>query len=353
MSGLFVREYESGGDLIGTTPLDGRLAMAGLVAPAGAFGGRPGVLAGGVVSGTSSTSPMRYSVAPIHAALSRSVGDGVIVVGVAEVTLVETSGAPGSGSRTDVIWMRHLDVDAGDATNAPLIGVAVGSVGGGVPAIPAGAIELGRATVSAGVTQTSAATISHANTQRTAMRGAPIPVESQAQRDALSALASMSTPIEVEWLGTGRRQRNVGSGWADVVGTAPVAWTPSLLASTTAPSLGAGNTRVGYWSRDATGWVHGWGTITFGSSGVSEGSGAYQVSLPHPNADTSAMCGTAYLTDSTALSSGGRRLAALVGLTSTSASLIEHGASSSVQHNSPWTWAAGDIIRYQFSYRGA
>lgn len=57
------------------------------------------------------------------------------------------------------------------------------------------------------------------------------------------------------------------------------AYTPTLTASVTPPTLGLGSSAVGYYKRVGH-WVDGYAVITFGSSGVAAGSGYYGLSLP-------------------------------------------------------------------------
>ncbi|MHB1063522.1 MAG: hypothetical protein ACYC1Z_03350 [Georgenia sp.] len=133
----------------GTTALEARKALAGLVPSAG-------VIDGMVASGTTG---WQYSVGAGHYAVEHAEG-GVSLGANDGPLLVPTDPAPQTGSRIDVIWVMHKDAVT-DADSAPLVGVTQGPASGTpqVPAIPAGAVELNRAVVPAGAPDTLGATI--------------------------------------------------------------------------------------------------------------------------------------------------------------------------------------------------
>ena len=171
-NGLFIRPDDNKG----TTPLEARLALAGLFT---SFG----VIDGGAVTGRSSWA---YNVAPMKVVSSRSATDGAVLFANDSSAVVGSGGegttippAPGTGARIDIIFAKHNDVDNGDATSAPVFGVASGTASGSpvAPTIPVGAIELGRATVAAGATNTAHANVTISSAFRTAsLRGAVLPV---------------------------------------------------------------------------------------------------------------------------------------------------------------------------------
>jgi len=219
--GLFVRK--SG--VYGTTPVAARKDIAGLVASTAAFGARPGVISGCVVSGT--TSGWTYSVSAGHLVTVRSAADGAMPWGNDAAATVATSAAPASGSRIDLITAYHNDVDNGDGDNDPVLGVVQGTAGspGVAPSLPTGAIELGRCTLTSGASNTQGGTFSSASVQYTSSRGGPIPVTGLTQRTAMTSAASLTNPVTVYRLDTGAVQRNVGAGWF-VVDDGGAAWTP-------------------------------------------------------------------------------------------------------------------------------
>lgn len=211
--GLFVRKDATRG----TTPVEARKALAGLLTPAGAFGARPGVLSGFTVTGTTGWA---YSISGGHIATSRGASDGVILAANDGAATTVTDPAPGTGGRIDIVWVKHSDVDAGDATSSNDFGVARGVVSGSpvAPALPVGATELARATVLAGATSTSHANVTITNTaQRTGLRGGVIVVPTAAARLALGAPAT-STAYYVHQVDTGALWVNAGDGWRAVAG---------------------------------------------------------------------------------------------------------------------------------------
>lgn len=216
---------------------EARLDDAGLLAVQGPslIDIRTGVLHGpgstALVTSTTDTAPMAYLVAPHHWNSSRGVNsDGVYRGALAVATRVTTTAAPGSGTRTDVIWVKQNDQNSTltpDANDNDVYGCTQGAVGGGKPAIPVGALELATATVAAGAVSTASAQVTITNTARqTVAHGAPIPVRSTAERTALQnawgATGGLSVkrldvagfPME-EWDGAGWRRYRMESdtGW--------------------------------------------------------------------------------------------------------------------------------------------
>jgi hypothetical protein len=188
------------------------MALAGVLAPVSAgAGGRPGVLGGLVVTGTSGWT---YTVSGGHLATSKGATDGVAVWANDADTTVATSVAPGTGSRVDIVYALHRDVDAGDANSAPTFGVAQGV------AAPAGAVELARFTIPAGATGTAGGTADVSQRQWSALRGVPIPVTGTAQRDAIT-WGSMSNPARVWRIDKGFVEVNTGGGWFRADGAGP------------------------------------------------------------------------------------------------------------------------------------
>lgn len=216
----------------GTVALETRKMLAGLLAPAGGIAGRPGVLLGApaaLVTGSASTSPWQYNVDKALFGVSRGESDGAHIFGNDGATTVPTIAAPGTSgaSRIDIIYVLHpSNTENGDTSSAPSFGCANGNPTTGVPvppSIPAGALELARNTM----TNTATSTLSTGNTitqtwPYTGLRGAPIPVRSQAERDALTSLASAACPITVDRLDLGTIERNAGTGWVQIAGPAQV-----------------------------------------------------------------------------------------------------------------------------------
>ncbi|WP_194521981.1 hypothetical protein [Cellulosimicrobium sp. JZ28] len=244
--GLFVRKDATRG----TTPVEARKALAGLLAPAGAFGARPGVLSGGRVTGTAGWA---YQLGPSHVAVVRATADGVVLTGNDGNLSVSTNPAPASGSRIDIVWIRHLDIDAGDATSDIEVGVAKGAASGSPsePSIPAGALELARATVGAGATNTNHANVTITQSgARTSGRGTPVPVRDKAERNAYATaftgaggIVSALSPL---WViradaGEGREFEYTvdGTNWRTVPAERVVKIAPSEISSGWAPTAGS------------------------------------------------------------------------------------------------------------------
>lgn len=136
------------------------------------------------------------------------------------VATLPLAAAPTANSRWDLVVMGQRDAEAGDANNNPILTVLTG-VAQAIPTKPydqleAGAIalaEIGPITTS--TTQITDAMITNV-APYTAVRGAPVRVRNQTERDALTSIASASNPITVERLDTGTLERNAGSGWFDL-----------------------------------------------------------------------------------------------------------------------------------------
>lgn len=146
LRGLFVRKDATRG----TTPVEARNALAAIFPSAG-------VVDGLAVSGNAGD--WHYSVAAGHAVTSRGGTDGVTILTVDGATDTPVvAAAPASGSRWDLIWIRHNDVDNGDADSDAVLGVTQGTASGSPTkpygSVPAGALVLAEAQVAAGATGT-------------------------------------------------------------------------------------------------------------------------------------------------------------------------------------------------------
>jgi len=332
--GLFVRK--SG--VYGTTPVAARKDIAGLVAATAAFGARPGVLSGCVVSGT--TSGWTYSVSAGHLVTVRSAADGAMPWCNDAASTVATSAAPASGSRIDLITAYHNDVDNGDADSNPVLGVVQGAAGspGVAPGLPTGAIELGRCTLPSGASNTQGGTFSAASVQYTTARGAPIPVTGVTQRDALTASASVASPIVVTRRDTGAQERSSGSTWD--TGGQPVNYTPVLSAATTPPTV---SSALGRYSQIGKTY---WGQAEFVLSSAC--SGTLVITLPVATANPGGtVLGAAYMVDASASSL--RFVGVVLQAGGDTATLSSDNATGAVSGGVPFTWATGDSLRVCFA----
>lgn len=168
-----------------------RLAQTAMVAKNG-ITPRTGVVFAGnqaLLTATASTSPMQVKVSPLHFVGSKADAQGTYWGANDGDYLLTIGAAPGSGSRTDVVYIMQQDSNAGttspDATTAPLIAATSG-------ALPAGAVRVGSVVVPAGVTKlTDAGVVVTTDCQWTAAAGAPIPVRNTTERGTLTPYVGM------------------------------------------------------------------------------------------------------------------------------------------------------------------
>lgn len=167
LRGLFIRKDATRG----TTPVEARNALQAIFPSAG-------VVDGLTVSGKAGD--WHYSVAAGHAVTTRGGTDGVTILTVDGATDTPVvAAAPASGSRWDLIWIRHNDVDSGDADSAAVLGVTEGTASGSPSkpygSVPAGALVLAEAQVAAGATGTLHANVTITQVATSAhLRGAVV-----------------------------------------------------------------------------------------------------------------------------------------------------------------------------------
>lgn len=153
--GLFVRPDSTRG----TTPVEARKALAGMFQRLPDGSPRPGLLAPAQIVGTAGWA---YSVPAVPMLLARGTADGVVLAGNDGTLSVTTDPAPATGSRIDIVYAIHHDVDNADGDSEMVVDVEIGDPSGTpvAPSIPAGAMELARATVPSTAANTLGATIS-------------------------------------------------------------------------------------------------------------------------------------------------------------------------------------------------
>ena len=177
---------------VGTTPTEARLVTAGQVAENAPGVPRQGLLFQSATEVVAGTSAMEYTVAACHPVISRAVNDGVYTLTLTGSTIVPTTVAPATGSRWDLVFVKQNDTAKGDADNLPIVGVVQG-VASSTPSkpygsVPEGAMVLAEVSVQAGAIATNGSGVTITQMWRhTAMRGAPIPVRSKAERDEITA----------------------------------------------------------------------------------------------------------------------------------------------------------------------
>lgn len=167
-----------------------------------------GVVYAGVSSLLTATATMDVSVAALHFVGSKDAQQGVYVGANDGPYALTIAAAPGSGSRTDKVYIMQQDSNVGttspDASTAPLIAATSGS-------LPAGAVQIGTVTVPAGITKLTDAGVVIATTCRwLAAAGAPLPVRTQAERDALTAYVGLRV-LRLD--AAGRIETYTSSGW--------------------------------------------------------------------------------------------------------------------------------------------
>jgi hypothetical protein len=245
--GLFVRSTGTAPTKVGTTPIESRLALAGLVAENSPGAPRSGVLAQTADNPalvTANASSMVYGIAPFEAVINRSAAEGVYILTVSGTTNVATDPSPGTGSRWDIIYIKQNDTDKGDANNLPVLDVAKGTAATSPtkPGIPTGAMALAEARIYAATTGTSGGT--NTLTQLfnwTAARGAPIPVKSLADRQTITGPMVGQAVIRLDCEGFLQRYTNSGntvSGWEYE------SWRPNQDAVTEFAGAGTGSRQI-------------------------------------------------------------------------------------------------------------
>ncbi|WVX87940.1 minor tail protein [Arthrobacter phage Snek] len=209
--GLFIRNNGS----VGTTPIEGRLALAALVWENSPGNPRSGLLDQKTATVVSGTATMSYNVAPINPVINRAAGEGVYIFTLTGTTNVVTSAAPATGSRYDLIYVKQNDPDKGDPDNNAVVDVIQGTAAASPTKpyanLPAGAYVLAEALVGPNVTGTNAAGVTITQVWKyTAMRGAPLTVRNKTERDEITGAAGMAiTRLDCDnW-----RQEHDGTGW--------------------------------------------------------------------------------------------------------------------------------------------
>jgi hypothetical protein len=142
-----------------------------------------------LLTATGSTAPMQVKVSPLHFVESKADAQGVYQGANDGDYLCTIAAAPGSGSRTDVVYIMQQDSSPGttspDATTQAVIAATSG-------ALPAGAVRIGSVVVPAGVTKlTDAGVVVATDCDWAAAVGAPRPVSNQAKRDALTKFVGL------------------------------------------------------------------------------------------------------------------------------------------------------------------
>lgn len=223
------------------TPLDHKLANAGLVAKASATTIRAGLFWPGTATIVSGKANMSYDVAAFSGVTQRSASAGAVFGGNDGTLNIATDVtgaalvAPGSNSRYHLVfwWHREYSIDGTDSN--PVIGVLQGTAAAS-PTVPSlasypGAVELARILVPAGVTATNSGTTITQKAPFTCMDGGRIPFRNTTERDSGTYLEG-----QLGWLiDTDLLQRYDGSTWATLATSnrvVPTAATNGAVSST-------------------------------------------------------------------------------------------------------------------------
>lgn len=145
------------------------------------------------------------------------------------------------------------------------------------------------------------------------------------------------------------------SAWISDSSNTVIAYTPTLTAATSNPTMGTGAIRLGWYSRSQGNLIdyHWW--IKFGTSGSAAGSGQYQISLPVTalgvfGTAAPESTGNGIIRDDSATNLQqaswyipGSDLTVAVGMASNGV----------LRNDAPWTWANLDYIQGSIRYRAA
>ena len=179
----------------------------------------------------------------------------------------------------------------------------------------------------------------------------------------LSLVSPVGANFIKDWSGQNTINCDLIDAYAgqSVIGFGLTGYTPSLSATTTAPTLGTGGFIRGYYYRI---WdqIYSWGEFRFGTTGMNVGNGNYGISLPlaadvgvvgaSPNSGSGAAIGNGLLWDASA-NSGKRPL--LVQLKDSVTIEFYHPVGDAglnhVYSGSPVTWTNGDGISWFVQYK--
>lgn len=149
--------------------------------------------------------------------------------------------------------------------------------------------------------------------------------------------------------------RDLGNLAADVEALldlgAATAWTPVLTGATTNPVLGTGGQAAGWYVKLGRLAVA-WGTLAFGTSGASFGSGNWRISLPE-NAAARANASSFGLITAIDSSAATHYLVAAINGQPTYTEMVAHGSANYVNAVQPFTWATSDVLRFILAFETA
>ncbi|AZS08001.1 minor tail protein [Arthrobacter phage GreenHearts] len=175
---------------VGTTPIEARLALGGLLVE-----NAPGVPRSGVLENAKtnlvygSGASLSAIIDPSHYVVHRTQGEGPYSFSNEGTTTVPLTAAPGANSRIDLIWVKQNDIAKGDADNLAVVGVETGTAAATPSApygtVPAGAMVLAEALVTTGNTLGTQVSFTQVF-KYTATRGSVIRVRDLADRNTIT-----------------------------------------------------------------------------------------------------------------------------------------------------------------------
>jgi hypothetical protein len=260
---------------------------------------------------------------------------------------VQTSASHATLNRKDLIIAQVRDaIDDTGVNNDFIITVVTGTPAGSpsLPATPTGAIALAQVAVNAATTTVTTANITDLRQFVVGLGGVLPCTSSTVPANPYPGMKIWRTDLSGEQIWDGAAWQTIGYG-------ALTAYTPSLIGSTTNPTLGTGSVRSGSYyqlGKLVVANAH----IKFGSSGVAAGSGFYLISLPV--APKSIGSGLRQVGSLWAYDDSGNDYedgAVIVDGSNTRVQMMIAGTWAS--NSSPWTWAANDLIGMSISYEAA
>lgn len=277
----------------GTAPIEVRKGLAWLFTGAGVLPGADSPLVTG-------TAGWAYSVGKAGFVATRGASDGVHLFGNDGAVSIGATGvgstvpaAPGAGlQRIDIAWVKHPAAgENADTISEPSFGVSSGGAASVAlpPVIPTGALELARNLMTSAATTTASTGNSITQMALAAVAaGAPIPVKSQAERNALTAYDGLRVyRLDLHCAEVYNSALAIWTG-------APTAYTPTFTAATTNPNIGTTGTIVG--SYVLVGKQCRWRVaITTSGTGIAVGSGIYALSMPLTGAVTTQITGAGFI----------------------------------------------------------
>lgn len=216
-----------------TSASDARLAQVASLAKNG-ISVLTGVMYAGEQNLLSATATMAVQVKPLHFVGSKTAVEGAYVGANDGPFSLTLAAAPGSGTRVDKIYILQKDSNPGvtspDATTESVIAATSG-------ALPPGAVQIGTVSIPAGTTKLTDAGVVIATTCRwLAAPGAPLPVRSATERDALTAFTGLTVArLDKD----GRQEIYTGTAWR-ALNFAPFAMAADIQAGFSSGSLAPG-----------------------------------------------------------------------------------------------------------------